>query len=370
MSEAINIQFTRFSAFYSPLIATIAGGFLKEEGLQPKHSIAPVGKSAIDGVVAGTAHVCQSAPSQGFGPLEKGETPPAVHFAQMRKDGFFLTGRAAVGLHLGQAQGEEGAGRPRGPAARVFKYILSARARLQGVGAVGVPSAQMGVPPGAGRVHPGRAGPRRSSTTAPGVVASVGEAIGPCAFSASRRRWLGTDMAKRFMRVSGARLIATRPPRWPRPVGLRFERPRAVITSTIALSKLGCWTPHRDHRPAFEVALDLPALGADHWRHRYEDSWPRRPTWREVDRGTAEPACPPARRDGDRGGSSGPGPRRRTHRQDLLREHHTRGLLRSRETSGDPEDRHLRHPAPAQEGDGAGARHGHRPWQQRGGARA
>ncbi|HKQ63526.1 MAG TPA: hypothetical protein VJZ73_00890, partial [Methylomirabilota bacterium] len=96
MSEEIHIQFTRFSAFYSPLIATIAGGFLKAEGLQPKHSNAPVGKSAIDGVVAGTVHVCQSAPSQGFGPLEKGETPPAVHFAQINeKDGFFLTGRAA-----------------------------------------------------------------------------------------------------------------------------------------------------------------------------------------------------------------------------------------------------------------------------------
>ena len=95
MSDEINIQFTRFSAFYSPLIATIAGGFLKQEGLTPRHSIAPAGKSAIDGVVAGTVHVCQSAPSQGFGPLEKGQMPAAVHFAQINeKDGFFLTGRA------------------------------------------------------------------------------------------------------------------------------------------------------------------------------------------------------------------------------------------------------------------------------------
>ena len=29
MAQPISIQFTRFSAFYSPLIATIAGGFLK-----------------------------------------------------------------------------------------------------------------------------------------------------------------------------------------------------------------------------------------------------------------------------------------------------------------------------------------------------
>ena len=94
MSDEISIQFTRFSAFYSPLIATIAGGFLQQEGFAPKHSIAPLGKSAIDGVVAGTVHVCQSAPSQGFGPLEKGQAPPAVHFAQINEmDGFFLTGR-------------------------------------------------------------------------------------------------------------------------------------------------------------------------------------------------------------------------------------------------------------------------------------
>jgi len=54
LSDEISIQFTRFSAFYSPLMATIAGGFLKEEGLQPKHSVAPAGKSAIEGLLNGT----------------------------------------------------------------------------------------------------------------------------------------------------------------------------------------------------------------------------------------------------------------------------------------------------------------------------
>ncbi len=66
MSDGIRIQFTRFSAFYSPLIATIAGGFLKAEGFEPKHSVAPPGKSAIQALGDGTAHVVQSAPSQGF----------------------------------------------------------------------------------------------------------------------------------------------------------------------------------------------------------------------------------------------------------------------------------------------------------------
>lgn len=85
MSEPMSVQFTRFSAFYSPLIATIVGGFLRQEGLEPRHSVAPPGESAIEGVVAGTVDVCQSAPSQGFGPLEKGQAPPVAHFAQINE---------------------------------------------------------------------------------------------------------------------------------------------------------------------------------------------------------------------------------------------------------------------------------------------
>ncbi len=53
----INIQFTRFSAFYSPLISTFTGGFLKDEGLDPTHSVSPPGKSAIAALVDGSAHV-------------------------------------------------------------------------------------------------------------------------------------------------------------------------------------------------------------------------------------------------------------------------------------------------------------------------
>src|ERR1700674_862379 len=90
LDQEISIQFTRFSAFYSPLIATMAGGFLEQEGLRPRHSVSPPGKSAIAGLVDGSVHVAQSAPSQGFAPLEQGKPPPALHFAQINEmDGFF-----------------------------------------------------------------------------------------------------------------------------------------------------------------------------------------------------------------------------------------------------------------------------------------
>src|SRR5262245_46402531 len=96
LSDAISIEFTRFSAFYSPLIATMAGGFLKDEGLTARYGVSAPGKSAIAGLLDGSVHVAQSAPSQGFGPLEQGKQPPALHFAQINeRDGFFLAGRQA-----------------------------------------------------------------------------------------------------------------------------------------------------------------------------------------------------------------------------------------------------------------------------------
>jgi NitT/TauT family transport system substrate-binding protein len=94
--EKIHIQFTLFSAFYSPLIATMSGGFLREEGLDASYSVAPAGVSAITALEAGEAQVIQTAPSQAFTSLGKGEVPTAVHFAQINEmDGFFVTGRAA-----------------------------------------------------------------------------------------------------------------------------------------------------------------------------------------------------------------------------------------------------------------------------------
>ncbi|HLS87275.1 MAG TPA: hypothetical protein VK043_13335, partial [Burkholderiales bacterium] len=89
--EKIRIQFTLFSAFYSPLISTLSGGFLKAEGLEPEWSVSPPGVSAIAALKDGSAHVVQSALSQGFTALNEGRTPEAVHFAQVNEmDGFFL----------------------------------------------------------------------------------------------------------------------------------------------------------------------------------------------------------------------------------------------------------------------------------------
>lgn len=83
--DVIRIEFTLFSAFYSPLIATIAGGFLEAEGLKPVYTVSAPGRSALASLDDGSAHVVQSAPSQAFNALEKGQRPSALHFAQINE---------------------------------------------------------------------------------------------------------------------------------------------------------------------------------------------------------------------------------------------------------------------------------------------
>jgi NitT/TauT family transport system substrate-binding protein len=270
--DDISVQFTRFSAFYTPLIATIAGGFLADEGFRPRHSVAPPGKSAIEGLVNGTVHVCQSAPSQAFGPLERGLAPPAVHFAQINeKDGFFLTSRTPVDsfrwdMLRGKAVLIDHGGQP----LAMFKYAC----HRQGVDFAAirprnVPAGEMEARFRKGEgdyVHLQGPGPQALQFDGVGtIVASVGDAIGPCAFSslAATREWLRTDAARRFMRAyrkarawvleSDAAVIAEAE------AAFFPDVDRAVLTTTIAdYQRLGCWTPHVEiTRPAFEVTVDV-----------------------------------------------------------------------------------------------------------------
>jgi NitT/TauT family transport system substrate-binding protein len=287
LSDEISIQFTRFSAFYSPLIATIAGGFLEEEGLQPRHSVAPVGKSAIEGVVAGLVHVCQSAPSQGFGPLEAGRKPPVVHFAQINeKDGFFLTGRTAdPSFTWDTLRGKRVLVDHGGQPLAMFKYACHRRGLDFGaITALNVPSDHMDQAFRRGEgdyIHQQGPAPQQLEHDGVGhVVASVGDAIGPCAFSslAATRDWLRTDMAKRFMRAyrkARAWLLATPAAKVAEAEGSFFpEIDRAVLAATIATyQKLGCWTAHVEiTRPAFEATLDVfQHAKLITRRHAYED---------------------------------------------------------------------------------------------------
>jgi NitT/TauT family transport system substrate-binding protein len=288
LSEEIRIEFTRFSAFYSPLIAAIAGGFLKDEGFAPKHSVSPPGKSAIAGLIDGSVHVAQSAPSQGFTPLEQGKRPPTAHFAQINeKDGFFLAARApdptfAWSKLAGRRVLVDHGGQPMA----MFKYACFKRGLdFKSIVAVDAGSTEKMIAAfraGEGDfIHlQGPAPQQLEQDGAAHIVAGLGDAIGPCAFSslAVKREWLETDMAKRFMRAyrkARAWLIAT-----PAAEVAKVEAPyfkdidAAVLTRTIATyQKLGNWTPHVEiTRPAFEATLDIfQHAGLITKRHAYED---------------------------------------------------------------------------------------------------
>lgn len=287
MTQPISIQFTRFSAFYSPLIAAIAGGFLREEGFDPKHSVAPAGKSAIAGLLDGSVQVAQSAPSIAFAPLEKGELPPAVHFAQINeKDGFFIAARKPDAnftwdkLKSGKVLADHG-----GQPLAMFKYACFRKgldwAALAVVDA-GMETMDRAFRDGTGDyIHQQGPAPQQLEHDGIGhVVASVGEAIGPLAFSslAATRQWLATEDAVRFTRAyrkARAWLIATPAAEIARTEASFFPNIHPdVLTRTIeSYQKLGCWTPHVEiTRPAFEVTLDVfQHAGLITRRHKYED---------------------------------------------------------------------------------------------------
>ena len=103
--------------------------------------------------------------------------------------------------------------------------------------------------------------------------------IGPCGFSslAARPEWLGSDMARAFMRAySKTRLYMNE---IPAAEIARAEKPyfpdidENVLASCIAAyQRLGCWTPHTEiTQPAYEAMLDIFAYnGTLKERYPYE----------------------------------------------------------------------------------------------------
>src|SRR3974390_504313 len=93
-AEQIRIMVYRHSAFYSPLLATIATGFLKDEGLDPVYSVKPKERNLYEMFRQGDIDIMQAAVSTSWDPLSKGIRDIPVHFAQInQRDGFFLTSR-------------------------------------------------------------------------------------------------------------------------------------------------------------------------------------------------------------------------------------------------------------------------------------
>jgi len=251
----INIQFTLFSAFYSPLISVMSGGFLKEEGLEPEWSISPKGKSAIEGVIAGEVDVCQTALSQSFGILARGEVPKIMHFAQINEmDGFFLTGREAdPDFAWSRLEGADVLLFKGGQPLAMFMYAChGAGIDFGKINVVNADDMDGAFRAGTAQ-YIQQQGPFPQQLEADGVghiVAQVGPQIGACGFSslAATPEWLETEMARAFVRAyaeTRAYMNETPAAEIARAEKDYFPRiDQEVLANCIATyQQLGCWTP-------------------------------------------------------------------------------------------------------------------------------
>lgn len=271
--ETIRIQFTLFSAFYSPLIATFAAGFLKEEGLETDWSVSPVGVSAITALENGEVDVIQSALSQGLTALDKGQPPTIRHFAQVNEmDGFFITAREPdPDFTWDKLEGSEVVMFSGGQPQVMFRYGCHKAGidfdKLIPITPGGAADIDRAFREGKGK-YVQQQGPFPQQLEADGVghvVAQVGPKVGPCGFSSlvARPEWLETDMALAFMRAyrkarnwlndeTADDIAKVLKPHFP------TTDEKVLATCIGAYQKLGNWTRHPEiTEEAFQATQDI-----------------------------------------------------------------------------------------------------------------
>lgn len=269
----IHIRVLRHSAFYSPLLLSIKAGFLQDEGLNPSYDIATPERSVEAGLRSGEVQVAQSAVATSFAGLAKGLDDGLRHFAQINeRDGFFLIGRSAgqpFDWHdlSGQSVLVDHFFQP----LAMFRYALHLLgidfSSINVIDAGDVDAMDAAYRSGQGEyVH--QQGPYAQQLEADGlgeVVASVGEVIGPVAFSSllASQEWLKTDMAQAFMRAyrrgQQAALSMSADEIARREADFFPQIDPQVLERTIAAyQQLGCWSAEPTiSRTAYERALDV-----------------------------------------------------------------------------------------------------------------
>jgi NitT/TauT family transport system substrate-binding protein len=269
----LRLMASRHSAFYSPLIGAIAGGFLQEEGFEPTYAPLPAGKTVAQLLTAGEIDVAQSAVSASWGPLEQGQQPPTVHFAQINeRDGFLIAARRPdpafswVRLLSGGFMFVHG-GQPQA----MLAYAMHKRGvdlkQVQGVNAGSSESMMAAWRQGQGDYfHEQGPYPQQlEHEQVAHIVASVGEVIGPVAFSSltATREWLRRPEAIRFMRAyrKAREWVNTAPAAEVARAEQEFfpQVDLGALTATIAFyQRLGNWSaPVTISRATYETALDV-----------------------------------------------------------------------------------------------------------------
>ncbi len=205
----INIMALRHSAFYAPLLMTIKGGYLARQGLEAVYTIATPDNPIDKNLHAGSAHLSQSAPAVSFKALENGEEIDIVHFASINnRDGFYLAAREAKNhFKWSDLEGQEVLVDHLFQPYATLRYAMFLNGadfdKIKIINAGNVAQMDQAFRDGRGAfVHQQGPAPQQLESDGQGhMVASVGEAIGPIAFSSlcATREWLETDMAGAFL---------------------------------------------------------------------------------------------------------------------------------------------------------------------------
>jgi len=279
---------SRHSAFYSPLISTIAGGFLSGEGIAASYAVLQPGQRSHPLLRDGEVDVMQSAVGSNWGPMEKGDTGLPVHFAQINgRDGFFLAAREPdPDFNWKKLEGATLLADHGRQPLLMLQYAAHQQGidwdKIQAIDAGSVE--EIGAAFRAGRadyVHQQGPAPQQLEHDGVGhVVASVGASMPAVAFSSllATREFLGSDRARAFMRAFRAsrQWVRHAPAEEIASKEASFfpNIDRDVLVATIAAyQKLGCWAgdpaiPRDLYEQALEVFLHGNAIAS---RHAYED---------------------------------------------------------------------------------------------------
>lgn len=273
--ERINIMALRHSAFYSPLLLTIAGGYLRDEGLDAAYALATPERTVPGSIAAGTCDVAQSAVATSFAALERHESIDIVHFAQINeRDGFFLVGRRPdPDFSWARLRGKRVLVDHFFQPLAMFRYAMHSEGLAFGdidaINAGDVDAIERAFREGRGDyVHLQGPAPQQLERDGVGhVLAAIGDAVGPVAFSSlcARRDWLATANAQTFMRAYRRGLVhaidgdAAEIAALLADAGFFPGIDRAVLGATVAVyQRLGCWNRDPAISPAaYEHLLDV-----------------------------------------------------------------------------------------------------------------
>jgi NitT/TauT family transport system substrate-binding protein len=286
--NTIRIMASRHSAFYSPLLSTISAGFLSKEGFESTYEVLAPGSDAQELIRFGKIDIVQSAVSSSWSRMEKNEENLAVHFAQInQRDGFFLAGRNPD--HSFNWKKLEGATLLADHGAQplaMLKYAAHQKGadwnKIKVIDAGSVEEIDAAFRSGLGDyVHQQGPAPQQLEKEGIGqIVASVGEAMPPVAFSSlmASSEFLKTAAAEAFIKAyaQARQWVKQAPADEVASAEIEYFRQidRIVLATTIArYQALGCWEGGITiTRELYEQALNVFLYsGLISRRHPYEN---------------------------------------------------------------------------------------------------